>query len=101
MESISEPLNTDSLQRCKDVSYCYLHASSSRYLDGMAAPTTIEEAVAQALLQPDRLIDKDREVHNRPLKDLLDARDRVAAANAAVKPHFGLRFTQLVPPGGG
>jgi hypothetical protein len=34
-----------------------------------------------------------------PLKDLLDARDRIAAREAAAQPHFGIRTVRLVPRG--
>jgi hypothetical protein len=68
----------------------------------MAAPTTIDEAITQALLLPASVTDPDgRTITERPLKDLQDARDRESGNVASTKPHFGLRFTQLVPPGGG
>jgi hypothetical protein len=34
-----------------------------------------------------------------PLKDLLDARDRVAARESGAAAHRGLRFSKLRPPG--
>jgi hypothetical protein len=67
----------------------------------MAAPTTPQEAVDQAILQPASVTDNGRTIVNRPLKELQDARDREAAATAGAKNHFGLRFTKLVPPRGG
>jgi hypothetical protein len=42
-----------------------------------------------------------RSVSNRDLRELQDARDRELAETAGKKPHFGLRFTKLVPPGAG
>ena len=65
----------------------------------MTAPTTAQEAVDQALLQPKTVSEHGRTITNRDLKELQDARDRENASTA--KNHFGLRFTKLVPPGGG
>lgn len=65
----------------------------------MAAPTTPQEAVDQALLQPASVTENGRTIVNRTLKDLQDARDRETARSADGKNHFGLRFTKLVPPG--
>lgn len=65
----------------------------------MTAPTTIDEAVDQALLLPASTTENGRTIVERPLKDLLDARDRETAATAGKKAHFGLRFTKLIPPG--
>lgn len=65
----------------------------------MAAPTTIDEAVSQALLEPKSVTEGDRTIVNRDLNDLQDARDRERGATAGKKPHFGLRFTKLLPPG--
>lgn len=63
----------------------------------MAAPTTIDEAIEQAVLAPDSVADQSQSIRERSLSDLLDARDRLSEADA--KNHFGLRFTRLVPPG--
>ena len=65
----------------------------------MAVPTTIDEAIDQALLLPAVMTEAGRTVTERPLKDLLDARDRMTGNQAVIKPHFGLRFTKLIPPG--
>lgn len=65
----------------------------------MTAPATIDEAVDQALLLPASTTENGRTIVERPLKDLLDARDREKAATAGRKNHFGLRFTKLIPPG--
>ena len=67
----------------------------------MTAPTTAQEAVDQALLQPKSASERDRSITNRDLKELQDARDRETASTSGAKNHFGLRFTKLVPPGGG
>jgi hypothetical protein len=63
----------------------------------MAAPTTIDEAIEQALLLPESTTDQSQAIKERSLEDLLNARDRLSEADA--KPHFGLRFTRLIPPG--
>jgi len=65
----------------------------------MATPTTIDEAIDQALLLPAIVTEAGRAITERPLKDLQDARDRETSNRAAAKPHFGLRFTKLIPPG--
>lgn len=65
----------------------------------MAAPTTVDEALTQALLQPKSVSEGGRTIVNRDLSEIQDARDRETAATAGKKSHFGLRFTQLVPPG--
>jgi len=66
----------------------------------MAAPTDIDEAITQALTQPESVTDENgRTIKNRSIKDLQNARDREALATAAGKSHFGLRFIKLVPPG--
>ena len=63
----------------------------------MAAPTTLAEAVAQALLQPKTVTENGRTITNRTLKELLDAAARQSSAES--KPGLGLRFTKLIPPG--
>ena len=65
----------------------------------MATPTTIDEAIDQALLLPASVTEAGRTITERPLKDLQDARDREACSRVTAKAHFGLRFTKLVPPG--
>lgn len=65
----------------------------------MATPTTIDEAIEQALLLPASVTEAGRTITERPLKDLLDARDREKAENAALQNHFGMRFIRLIPPG--
>jgi len=67
--------------------------------EGMTAPTTVDEAIDQALLLPANTTEAGRTITERPLKDLQDARDREAGNRAAAKAHFGLRFTKLIPPG--
>jgi hypothetical protein len=42
-----------------------------------------------------------RSMTNIPIRDLIEADRYLAAKAAASKPHFGLRMTKCVPPGGG
>ena len=65
----------------------------------MAAPTTIAEAIDQALLLPASMEEAGRTITERSIKALQDARDRETGNRAALKAHFGLRFTKLIPPG--
>ena len=67
--------------------------------NNMATPTTIDEAIDQALLLPASVTEAGRTITERPLKDLQDARDREACNRVTAKAHFGLRFTKLIPPG--
>ena len=68
----------------------------------MAAPTDIDEAIAQALLEPAEITDENgRKIRNRTLKELQDARDRETSTAAARQNHMGLRFVKLIPPGAG
>ena len=67
----------------------------------MAAPTTPAEALEQALLQPKSVTENGRTIVNRDLSEIQDAIDRDSAGTAGDKNHFGLRFTKLIPPGGG
>jgi hypothetical protein len=67
----------------------------------MARPTTPQEAVDEAFLQPKSVSEEGRSFTNRDLRELQDARDRELAETAGKKNHFGLRFTKLVPPGAG
>lgn len=42
-----------------------------------------------------------RSMTNIPIRDLIEADRHLAAKRAASKPHFGLRMTKCIPPGGG
>jgi hypothetical protein len=65
-------------------------------------PETIEEAIESAATgMVKRTKEGDREQDNYPIKDLIDADRHLAGKRAAAKPHFGLRMTKLIPPGGG
>lgn len=65
----------------------------------MTAPQNIDEAIEQSLITPASVTDQSQSITERPIKDLLDARERLAGETAGKKPHFGLRFTKLIPPG--
>lgn len=67
----------------------------------MEAPTTPEEAVEQAALGPRRVQVANESVEQYDIDQLIKAANFVATPEVAAKPHFGLRFTQLVPPGCG
>lgn len=68
----------------------------------MAAPTDIDDAITDALVQPSEVTDSEgRKIKNRSIKELQDARDRETGTTAKAKPAFGLRFTKLIPPGAG
>lgn len=42
-----------------------------------------------------------RSMTNIPIRDLIEADRHLAAKRASSKPHFGLRMTKCIPPGGG
>lgn len=68
----------------------------------MATPTTPAEAIEQAALGPKSVTTKDgTNVTARDMDELIKADNHVAGKTAASKPHFGLRMTKLIPPGGG
>lgn len=65
-------------------------------------PETVEEAIeAAATGMSRRSKEFDREVENYSLKELIEADRYLSAKTSAAKPHFGLRMTKLIPPGGG
>lgn len=67
----------------------------------MAAPTNIPDAIEQNALGPKRVEVDGEEVEQHSIADQIAADQHLAAASAAAQPHFGLRFTKLVPPGAG
>jgi hypothetical protein len=63
---------------------------------------TIEEAITSvATGMVKRIEENGREVEMLPLKEIIEADRYISAKTAASKPHFGLRLTRCVPPGGG
>jgi hypothetical protein len=68
----------------------------------MAAPTTAAEAIEQAALGPKSVTTKDgTTVIARDVPDLIQADNHTSGKVAATRKHFGIRFTKLIPPGGG
>lgn len=68
----------------------------------MAAPTTVEEAIEQNALGPASVTNADgQSVSAKDIDQLIEADKYLKAQTAAVQPHFGLRFSKLVPPGAG
>lgn len=67
----------------------------------MSAPTTPQQALDQATLGPKSVRVGNEEVVQRDLKELREQRNDAAAQTAGSLANFGLRFTKLVPPGGG
>lgn len=65
-------------------------------------PTTIEDAIElTALGMVSSASDGKSSQTNIPIRDLIEADQHLARKRAALKPHMGLRFTKLIPPGGG
>lgn len=64
----------------------------------MAAPTTTTEALDQAALGPKSTAVDGVSATQRDLKELREQANYEAANTAAdAQPHFGLRFTRLIP----
>ena len=57
------------------------------------------ESVAKNMVQTSS--ENGRSATRVPIKDLIQADRHMAQKTASAKAHFGLRFTKLVPPGGG
>lgn len=57
------------------------------------------EAAAKGLVK--KSSEGDRQVEYYSLAELLEAKRQAASDVAAAKPHFGVRFTKLIPPGCG
>lgn len=69
----------------------------------MSNPTTPQEAIESAALAPKKVAVDGQSVEEHSIRDLIEADRYLAAKRAAAnsRPHFGLRFTKLIPPGGG
>lgn len=69
----------------------------------MATPETVDEALEQAALGPKRVRTGEFDVEGHSLADLIKAKKELAAtdATAAASPHRGMRFSRMIPPGGG
>lgn len=65
-------------------------------------PTTIDEAIETTALGMVSSTSEDgRSMSIIPIDDLITAKRHLANTTAATKPHFGLRMTKAIPPGGG
>ena len=67
----------------------------------MATPTTIEDALEQAALNPKSVATDKGSVTARNIGDLLQALGHESANTAASKNHFGLRLVKIEAPGAG
>jgi hypothetical protein len=69
--------------------------------DEVAVETVAEaiEMVAKGMVS--QSAESGRSVSRIPIRDLIEADRHLAGKAAAAKPHFGLRFTKCIPPGGG
>lgn len=68
----------------------------------MSDPETVEDAIEQVALGMVRTQKENgREIEFMSIDDLKKAGQYLAAKRAAAKPHFGLRMTKCIPPGGG
>lgn len=68
----------------------------------MSNPETVEDAIEQVALGMVRTQKENgREIEFMSIKDMKEADQYLTAKRAAAKPHFGLRMTKCVPPGGG
>lgn len=68
----------------------------------MPAPTTPDEAIAQAVLGPKKITVGNQATEEFGLDELVKAANYLAAKNAGSVPGFGIRIQQAVPvpPGG-
>lgn len=68
----------------------------------MADHESIEDAIeAQALRGIKKGAEGDRNFEFMSIQELIEAEQHIANKRAAAKPHFGLRMTKIIPPGGG
>jgi len=68
----------------------------------MTNPTTVEEAVEQvALGMVATSSENGRSVTQLSIDDMIKADRYLKGKTAATQPHFGMRFTKCIPPGGG
>lgn len=64
-------------------------------------PKDISEAIEQNAKGPRRVQSGKDSVEQHSIQDQIAADNHQAAKKAGAKAHFGLRFTQIIPPGGG
>jgi hypothetical protein len=63
----------------------------------MAQPVTIEDAIEQNALGPASVTVAGQTVVQKDIEQQIKADEYLAAKQAAAKPHFGLRFTKIIP----
>ena len=67
----------------------------------MAEPQSIAEAIDQNARGPASVTVAGQTVVQKDIEQQIKADEYLAAKQAATKPHFGLRFMKIVPPGAG
>lgn len=71
----------------------------------MATPTTVDEAIDTNARGPKKVKRNGSEVEYHSIQDQIAAakwaQEELAKDAAGLKGHFGMRFTKLIPPGGG
>lgn len=67
----------------------------------MSQPESIEDAIEQNAKGPKRVQVANQSVEQQSIDDLIKADEYLAAKQAAAKPHFGVRFAKIIPPGAG
>jgi hypothetical protein len=67
----------------------------------MPTPDEIAESIATAATQPASASVDGNSVTQRSLREQIEAANYIASRTAAAQNRFGLRFSQIVPPGTG
>jgi hypothetical protein len=70
----------------------------------MSTPETPNEAIEEAIVGGVKRTREDangQEIESHSIRDMIAGANHLANTNAASKNHMGLRFTKLIPPGGG
>jgi len=67
----------------------------------MAQSETIEEAIEQNALGPASITVAGQTVVQKDIEQQIKADEYLATKQAAAKPHFGIRFTKIIPPWAG
>lgn len=67
----------------------------------MSVPATIADAIEENAKGPQSVSADGVSVSARPIDEQIKADQYLTGKEAATKAHRGLRFTKLIPPGGG
>ena len=59
----------------------------------------LNDAIAEQALEPQSVTADGMTVTQRPIGDVIAARDAIVNNDAAPQPHRGLRFTKIIPTG--